>query len=63
MRTIQLIRSQKLKIDRDESIVEILGGRGEIEVFEEDYNIFSNGAGRSVKSDIKERIFYCKVMK
>ena len=45
----------------DESIVEILGSKGKVEIFEEDYNIFGNGAGKSVKRDIKERLFYCKV--
>lgn len=45
----------------DDRILEILGSKGKIEVFEQDYSIFGNGAGRSVKRDIKERLFYCRV--
>ncbi|GAH61801.1 unnamed protein product, partial [marine sediment metagenome] len=44
----------------DDSIIEILKNKGDLEIFEEDYNIFGNGAGNSNKRQIKERIFYCK---
>ena len=43
----------------DESIMDILGSRGTVQVFEESYKAFSTG-----KSDIKdnaERLFLCKV--
>ena len=45
----------------DDLIVQILQSKGQVEIFEEDYNIFGNGAGKSKKRNIKERIFYCEV--
>ena len=39
----------------------ILKNRGSVEILEESYRIFGNGAGRSVKRPITERLFYCKV--
>ncbi len=45
----------------DETILETLKSRGPVEVFEADYAIFGNGAGRAVRRPIRERIFYCRV--
>lgn len=45
----------------DDSIVEILRKKGILEKYEKEYNIFGNGAGKSNKRKIVERIFYCKV--
>lgn len=39
----------------------ILKTRGSVEVFEQEYGVFGNGAGRSQKRKIIERIYYCKV--
>lgn len=45
----------------DKDIIEILKQKGKVEIFEEKYRIFGNGAGRSRKRIITERLFYCKV--
>ncbi|MFZ5824897.1 MAG: DNA adenine methylase [Bacillota bacterium] len=45
----------------DEAILAALERRGEVEVFTRGYNIFGNGAGRSGRRPIVERLFYCKV--
>jgi len=45
----------------DKIIFEILSQKGKVDVFEEEYRIFGNGAGRSKKRLITERLFYCKV--
>ncbi|MCG0237922.1 MAG: DNA adenine methylase [Firmicutes bacterium] len=42
-------------------IVAILATRGPVEVFEHPYRIFGNGAGRSRRRPVVERIFYCRV--
>lgn len=44
---------------------EILGAlerRGPVEVYTQEYAIFGNGAGRSVRRPITERLFYCRVL-
>lgn len=46
----------------DEVIVGALAQRGPVEVFSRSYTIFGNGAGRSVRRPIEERLFYCKVV-
>ncbi len=48
-------------IIEDDFIVKILEKKWKVEIFEEDYSIFWNGAWQSKKRKIKERIFYCKV--
>ncbi len=45
----------------DEAILEALSRRGEVEVFTRGYAIFGNGAGRSGRRPIVERLFYCRV--
>ncbi len=45
----------------DNLIIKILKRKGPVEIFEEDYKVFGNGAAKSIKRNIKERIFYCKV--
>lgn len=45
----------------DETILAALALRGEPEVFARPYAIFGNGAGRSGRRPIQERLFYCKV--
>ena len=45
----------------DEIIHSVLEAKGQVQVREQQYSIFGNGAGRAVKRDIKERIFYCRV--
>jgi adenine-specific DNA-methyltransferase len=47
-------------IPRDE-IVAMLDARGPVEVLETDYGVFGNGAGRSVKRRVRERLYYCRV--
>ena len=43
----------------DESIAAILGRKGRWEVFEKEYAVFGNGAGRSRRRMLRERVFYC----
>ncbi|HYG59352.1 MAG TPA: DNA adenine methylase [Symbiobacteriaceae bacterium] len=45
----------------DEAIVGALSRRGPVEIFTRSYAIFGNGAGRSVRRPIEERLFYCQV--
>ncbi len=45
----------------DEAILEALEARGEVKVYTREYSIFGNGAGRSGRRPIVERLFYCKV--
>jgi adenine-specific DNA-methyltransferase len=45
----------------DEAIVSALEQRGSVEIFTRNYNIFGNGAGRSGRRPIVERLFYCRV--
>lgn len=47
----------------DEQLVAILGRRGPVEVFARPYRIFGNGAGRSRRRPVVERIFYCRVVR
>jgi adenine-specific DNA-methyltransferase len=44
-------------------ILRILESHGEVAVFEKDYSIFGNGAGRSQKRPIIERLYHCKVQR
>lgn len=48
-------------IIRDDTIIQALHEKGKVEIFEKPYGIFGNGAGRSVKRKIVERLFYCRV--
>lgn len=45
----------------DDAIIAHLERRGRVEVFTRDYAIFGNGAGRSGRRLIQERLFYCRV--
>jgi len=45
----------------DDAIIRALERRGPVEVFTRSYAIFGNGAGRSVRRPIIERLFYCRV--
>jgi adenine-specific DNA-methyltransferase len=45
----------------DEAILRMLQRRGPTEVFSQEYAIFGNGAGRSGRRPIQERLFYCRV--
>lgn len=47
----------------DEAILEMLAERGKVEVFTREYTIFGNGAGRSGRRPIQERLFYCQVLR
>jgi adenine-specific DNA-methyltransferase len=47
----------------DEVIVRALERRGPVEVFTRSYAIFGNGAGRSGRRPIEERLFYCQVIR
>jgi len=47
----------------DEAILQLLSERGEVEVFTQPYAIFGNGAGRSGRRPIEERLFYCRVLR
>lgn len=47
-------------IEGDE-IASMLASRGPVEVLETDYGVFGNGAGRSVKRRVRERLYYCRV--
>ncbi len=46
-----------------EEIVAMLQARGPVEVLETDYAVFGNGAGRSVKRRVLERVYYCQVQR
>lgn len=46
----------------DEAIIGALERRGRVEVFTRGYAIFGNGAGRSGRRPIVERLFYCQVI-
>jgi len=45
----------------DEAILAALQERGEVQVYSRAYSIFGNGAGRSGRRPIVERLFYCRV--
>lgn len=45
----------------DDLIIRAMERRGPVEVFTRSYSIFGNGAGRSVRRPILERLFYCRV--
>jgi adenine-specific DNA-methyltransferase len=45
----------------DQAILEALQQRGATKVFTQEYGVFGNGAGRSRRRTITERIFYCQV--
>jgi len=47
----------------DEQILAALAPRGPVEVFERTYNVFGNGAGRSRRRRVVERLFYCRVVR
>lgn len=47
----------------DEVIWAALERRGPVELFEQRYAIFGNGAGRSGRRPIMERLFYCRVVR
>ena len=47
-------------IGRDE-LVAMLATRGPVEVLETDYGVFGNGAGRSAKRRVLERLYHCRV--
>lgn len=47
----------------DDQILAALERRGQVEVFTRDYAIFGNGAGRSGRRRIQERLFYCRVQR
>lgn len=46
----------------DAAIIAALEQRGPVEVFTQTYAIFGNGAGRSGRRPIEERLFYCRVV-
>ena len=45
----------------DETIMQIIESKGKVKIHEQPYSIFGNGAGKSSKRKITERIFYCRV--
>ena len=45
----------------DEEIEAMLRRKGRLQVFETEYNVFGNGAGRSRRRKVRERLFYCRV--
>lgn len=45
----------------DAAILAALRRRGPVEVFTADYTVFGNGAGRSRRRRVVERLFYCQV--
>jgi len=45
----------------DDVIIRALERRGPVEVFTRSYAIFGNGAGRSIRRPIVERLFWCRV--
>jgi len=44
----------------EDTIREILGRRGAVEVFSREYAVFGNGAGSARKRTLVERIYYCR---
>ena len=44
-----------------DQIIRILRERGQVKIFEKQYSIFGNGAGRSKKRPIVEKLYYCRV--
>ena len=44
----------------EQTIREILGRRGTVQVFCREYSVFGNGAGSARKRSLVERIFYCR---
>ncbi len=45
----------------DDLILQALEQRGPVEVFTQTYSVFGNGAGRSVRRPVLERLFCCRV--
>jgi len=45
----------------DEGILSALRLRGKTKIFTQEYGVFGNGAGRSRRRTVTERIFYCRV--
>jgi adenine-specific DNA-methyltransferase len=45
----------------EEKIKQILEAKGKLEIFQKDYPIFGNGAGKSKKRKIIEYLYYCRV--
>lgn len=45
----------------DGDILRVLKEKGKVKIYKKEYKIFGNGAGRSKKRPITERLFYCKV--
>ncbi|HLN60754.1 MAG TPA: hypothetical protein VK464_04310, partial [Symbiobacteriaceae bacterium] len=45
----------------DDLILQALEQRGPVEVFTQTYSVFGNGAGRSVRRQVAERLFCCRV--
>jgi adenine-specific DNA-methyltransferase len=43
------------------AIMDVLSRRGQVKVFETSYAVFGNGAGRSQKRPVMERLYYCRV--
>lgn len=46
----------------DDVILAALRRRGDVQVFTAGYSVFGNGAGRSRRRPVVERLFYCRVM-
>ena len=44
-----------------EQLIELLSAHGEPEVVEEEYGVFGNGAGQSVKRRTVERLYHCRL--
>jgi len=44
----------------EQTIREILGRRGSVEIFSREYSVFGNGAGSARKRTLVERVFYCR---
>jgi adenine-specific DNA-methyltransferase len=44
-----------------EEILDVLGKKGKVTLFEKEYPVFGNGAGVSVNRKVTERLYYCKV--
>ncbi len=47
----------------DDEIRLVLRKRGKVDLFEKEYPVFGNGAGVSRNRMVKERLYYCKVLK
>lgn len=45
----------------DSAIIEAMEARGRVQVFAQNYSIFGNGAGRSQRRPVVERLFACQV--